>query len=409
MAEAPGGEDESSPRKTTTYNRFEGMNSQKSRYGVPDNEMFWLENIMRVAPKKLHSVPGPTGNLATFPIITPGCPETTVPTGTQNLSSVHCYNYNTGNESSQLNFVGGNPATGSESFVVSSATNSGVGIPYSTAGTNPNMKQATGETLNPISVLPLTGGPISGTFYGQSAQAGSSGHSDELSILFHMTDLTPQFMGQGSAKVYFNYSSGAVTYLLYQAGSVTGAWAKRGTRFWDIAGQASGHTLERYDMTTGGNPVFYADMGLSDNLNILSLSATDNFLYMLYTTGASTCTIYKLNLDTMAEVAHWDLTGTFGGSRQMAVASDDLLYLIAGGWSFGYFQPSTGTATLIDTVPDDSACISTLTPSAVTGQTSFQYNKGYFYMGYGGFGTGSTNVVKVGPLVCPGTDIPIGT
>lgn|SRR5262245_62138877 len=65
------------PRKTKTYRRFEGMNSQRERYGVSDDEMFYLENIMRVAPKKLHSVPGPH-QIAFFPIVAPPeCLDTT--------------------------------------------------------------------------------------------------------------------------------------------------------------------------------------------------------------------------------------------------------------------------------------------------------------------------------------------
>ena len=62
MAEAQG-----PPRKTTTYNEFDGMNSQDGRYGVEKNEFFYLENIMRIADGKLRSVPGPTAIVASFP------------------------------------------------------------------------------------------------------------------------------------------------------------------------------------------------------------------------------------------------------------------------------------------------------------------------------------------------------
>lgn len=80
MAEAPG-----PPRKSTTYQRQEGMNSQRERFGVKPNEMFWLENVMRVAPKKLHSVPGPR-QVAFFPIpVPPECIDAT-PRGQQILN-----------------------------------------------------------------------------------------------------------------------------------------------------------------------------------------------------------------------------------------------------------------------------------------------------------------------------------
>ena len=65
MAQAEG--KSGAPRKTTTYKKFDGMDSQDGRYGVEENEFFFLENIMRVADGKLHSVPGPTAAVATFP------------------------------------------------------------------------------------------------------------------------------------------------------------------------------------------------------------------------------------------------------------------------------------------------------------------------------------------------------
>jgi hypothetical protein len=63
MAEA----DEGAPRKTTTYKQFDGMNSQDGRYGVEPNEFFYLENIMRVADGKLHSVSGPSSAQGVYP------------------------------------------------------------------------------------------------------------------------------------------------------------------------------------------------------------------------------------------------------------------------------------------------------------------------------------------------------
>jgi hypothetical protein len=62
---------EEAPRKTTTLKEFSGMNTQDLRFGVEDNEFAWLENIMRVGDGKLHSVPGPTAELARYPITTP--------------------------------------------------------------------------------------------------------------------------------------------------------------------------------------------------------------------------------------------------------------------------------------------------------------------------------------------------
>ena len=60
--------DQSAPRKTRTMNRFSGMNTQDERYGCQDDEFFWMENLMRVGDGKLHTVPGPSAVLVTFPI-----------------------------------------------------------------------------------------------------------------------------------------------------------------------------------------------------------------------------------------------------------------------------------------------------------------------------------------------------
>lgn len=70
-------------RKTSTFKQWSGMNSQDERYGVEKDEFFYLENIMRVADGRLHSVSGPTDVLATFPtgegdgalLLEPGLPS----------------------------------------------------------------------------------------------------------------------------------------------------------------------------------------------------------------------------------------------------------------------------------------------------------------------------------------------
>jgi hypothetical protein len=410
---AEGGEDEQSPKKTTTYQRFEGMNSQKSRYGVPDNEMFWLENIMRVAPKKLHSVPGPTAKLATYPIFS-GCPSTTLPTGTQDLSIVHCYQYNEGlppgtqggNSASQLNFVTGSRFAGTDSFVTSVSVQSGFGIPYNPPPPDKlQIIEASGDTLNVITTLPVPSSPAA-TFIGQSSHAGSSGHSDELSILFFMGGITPP--GLPSAYVYFNYQTNVLTYFEPEGGTATQCWAKRGDRFWWVR-DAPG-AINRYSVSAGGLPIMHASIaGVTNADFIRDLVATDNFLYLLYNDSAD-ATIFRLNLDTLAIVDSWVLTDPL--IYDMDVESDDLIYLngytdklAPQTWTFSYFVPSTATLTHIDDVL--RGCNGGL-GIGNSGQNSFHFQKGYFYMGYGGFGTGQTNITVVGPLNCPGTTRPIG-
>jgi len=64
MAEAG---DKGPERKTTTYKQFSTMNSQDGRFGVEQDEFFYLENIMRVGDSKLRSLSGPTATKAVFP------------------------------------------------------------------------------------------------------------------------------------------------------------------------------------------------------------------------------------------------------------------------------------------------------------------------------------------------------
>jgi hypothetical protein len=59
-------QEEGPPRKTTPFNKFSGMASQNDRYNIKDDEMFWLENIMRTGPRKLSSVPGPGPQISLF-------------------------------------------------------------------------------------------------------------------------------------------------------------------------------------------------------------------------------------------------------------------------------------------------------------------------------------------------------
>lgn len=82
--------DEQAPRKTTTYNKFEGMESQNERYNVKQNEMFWIENIMRTGPRKLSSVPGP-GFRRYFPDSLPVLCTDASERGQQSLTAVTAF------------------------------------------------------------------------------------------------------------------------------------------------------------------------------------------------------------------------------------------------------------------------------------------------------------------------------
>jgi hypothetical protein len=46
-------------------------------------------------------------------------------------------------------------------------------------------------------------------------------------------------------------------------------------------------------------------------------------------------------------------------------------------------------------------CVNAGHPVGASGQSGFYYAKNYFYLSYSGYGFGWTNVLKIGPLVCP--------
>jgi hypothetical protein len=415
MAQAPDAGGGGAPRQNKTVKQFGGMNTQNQRNAVPEGSFSWLENIQPIGPGNLHSIPGRGLALTTIPPAPPppvGCPEDTAPTGPQSLSIVHCYDYNEENNAGQVNFVTGDPtgSPSSDSFLASLSIQSGFGVVYPAVG-NPKIFQANGHS---ISTIPTQTLPFAAKFVGQSSHAGMSGHSDELSIRFDMFDFVPASpAGPGDGKVYFNYEDGTATILNYLNAVKQGAWAKRGTRFWNTSGAP--HTVERYAIPTGGYPVATVDLVLgtiNENDAIMSYSATDNFLYMLYRDDPpGTTKLFRLDLDTMAIIDEWQFTDpVFGTAKQMFAVSDDLIYLFvpSTNWTFGYFQPqaSPPVPVVIDSL--DTGCISPL-GYTLSGQVGFHFNKGYFYLTYGGAGTGFTNTVKIGPLVCPGTDIPIGT
>jgi hypothetical protein len=54
-------------RQSRTLRKFGGMNAENVRYGVGDDEMFWLENVMPTAEGRLRTLGGPSDSLAYIP------------------------------------------------------------------------------------------------------------------------------------------------------------------------------------------------------------------------------------------------------------------------------------------------------------------------------------------------------
>ncbi len=340
------------------------------------------------------------------------CPEGTLPTGEQELEILHCYIFDEGlppgtlpgNSSGQMNYVTGEP--GSESFVAIVASVSGFGVPYPQAGSY-QVVEATGETLAPISTLVLPGSATA-NFVGNAAGTGRNGHSDERSVMHTLSQYDPPVGGQSTVIAYFSYDNNTVTILNMTGGEAPNTWAKRGDRFWHGC-QGGVLGLQRYSLSAGGLPQATIDwsaimpFGIS---TLRSLNPTDNYLYAMIR-GFGPGLIYRTDLDTGAVVDSWDIVSRIEFGVSMSVVNDDLIYVWAvgeGGWRFYYFIPSTDTIVLIGTV------IAGCTPSTFdqSGQQSFHFNKGYFYLTSGGEGSGTPHITKIGVLICPGLDVPIG-
>ena len=390
--------DDSAPRKTTTYKRFEGMASQNERYNTKPDEMFWLENIMRVSPKRLHSVPGPIIR-TTVPIPPSGCPIDTVPTGPQLMTQVFCYNYDTGAppgtlpgpSASQVDFIAGKSPN--EEFIATASVSDGFLAPYPRADWE--VMHIMGTTISAATPVPLPPGDAF-NYATQTRQAGVSGHSDEMCYLI-IGDYTKSGSGTfGGVTVYFSWPSQTVTVLNEGlTDGTTGTWAKHGTNFWRSSEAGS---IYRWDLSNPFASSFVAHA--TGFLAVMStIQATDNFLW---THDAANSLLYKLDLSTMAIVASYSLAAV-----NIYVAGDDLIYNFTtsgADFTFSYFIPSTNTNTAIGII--NSNC---MTPSTFTTPSVMKFAAGYFYIsqGFGPFGPGG-KTVKIGPLVCPNTDIPIG-
>lgn len=393
--------DDSAPRKTTTYKRFEGMASQNERYNTKPDEMFWLENIMRVSPKRLHSVPGPIFR-TTVPIPPSGCPIDTLPTGDQTLTQVFCYNYDTGappgtlpgNSSSQVDFIAGKSPN--EEFIATVGIPDGFEAPYPRS--NWEVLHIFGTAINAATPIPLPPGDVF-VYATQTEQAGTSGHSDEMCYL-----MGGRYFRSGiehPAYAYFSWPSQSVTVMstfLVDSTEGSGTWAKRGNNFWRVMGTGK---LYRWDFSNGFDSAFVATARpLTHRFD--TLQASENFLWGM---DSTTLTLYKLDPLTLATLATYSFN-----ALNIDVVSDDLIYgftrTITNDLTFRYFVPSTNTTTVVNGVVPEN-CV---TPGGGNAPSVMKFAAGYFYItqGFGVVGTPVGKTVKIGPLVCPGTDIPIG-
>jgi hypothetical protein len=349
----------------------------------------------------------------------PSCPADTVPTGPQSLDLVHCYQYNTGippgtlggNSAGQVNYFRG--LGDQREFVATVGNASGFGINYPPASNQWQLLHMLGDTIT--AVTPVSAGIYSFSFAPQAAQGGTSGHSDEMSyVLFVLGSITPLAFGtDGAAMAYFSYANNTLTWLKYPFGaSVYPGWAKKGTRFWaaPFSSSVSIGYIARWDMLSGLVQTMetLTSRGMGNDPGWLrSYAASDNHLYVLFNDGTTDSKIFQLNLDTLAVTNSWTLSALGNTAWGMDVAGNDLLYIVADGWSFNYFIPSTGSLVHIDDVAP--ACNGIPSSSNPAGQPSFHYAAGHFALTHGGHAFGFVDTAIIGPLLCPGTNVVIGS
>ncbi len=395
---AEGGEDEQSPKKTTTYNRFEGMNSQKSRYGVPDNEMFWLENIMRVAPKKLHSVPGPTGNLATFPIIPLGCLDSTL-RGQQLLTQKLAYD--------QINsWPGITNIRTSWGYIAAN------GEVWSLIGNGP----CGGGNANYDNICCTIDHWASETSVSQvlipdpNSTPGinmSPGVSDEQA---YYTPHVPVFPPGTSDGFIIHYPLSATFVQCFRDSSLLGTfpsiWTKFGNRIYAVGdGSAPGAPIGVWDSTIDGVPLI--TFSPVANFEYMQLQATNSFLYALGQEPHTHFSLLKINRTTGALVARYDLGITFVGApipRVFFVINDSLVYILCTGdpASLYYFD---GTKLVYVGVTLDSGGGNQAFTTFAGNFVGRFLNSAMYFGGQGAFGD-FADIFKI-VVACPGDDGPV--
>ena len=433
MAQAP---PSGPPRKTTTLKQFSTMASQNERFNTKPDEFFWLENIMRVAPHKLHSVPGPR-SITTYPIPVVSCPD--AEPGPQSLPTVCCYDVSSGFGDVGVNHHGmfaHADADGTFWFTVSTASGFSSG-PYPNATPSrswyvlngfPNCSYAEGTPL----LLP---GAATANFQStQTPQGGTCGKSDEKCYLLVLSNISPPvwpingsgfigFPGATTAVVFFGESTG-VHYLFssFNGGISFNAWCKFGNYFYSVNGGASPNLFARWPLNTFDGTYEDLNVHISDMLpgwndgtfsqsdSFTQIHATSGFLYILahgpWSGGPDTYRIFKINRSNLTYVTHWDLSAdpNFPQPWGLHAFSDSLLFLAKGtqniaGVTVGNFHTASGTTAVIGT--DGGLCTNAGNAIGAPSQSGFYYSKNYFYLSYSGYGLGNTNVKKIGPLVCP--------
>ena len=275
--------------------------------------------------------------------------------------------------------------------------------------------------LQEATPLTLPGGRTANFESTQTPQGGTCGKSDEKLYILRLANISPTVDpgggGQSSAWTIFGENVG-VNFIFSSGNGIAlgNAWCKFDDSFYAWESLGGVRYITRWPL---GNQTTFesAHVALTSALSgwsdatfstesIDMIHATDTYLYVLahgpWSGGSSHHRIYQLNRSSLAYVQHWSLASDpdFSAAWGIHAFDDDLLFIITGQWKIGYFLTATGATSVIGTLAQ--TCTQAGTAGGTAGQHGFHYSKSYFYLSYSGFGIGSTNVLKIGPLLCPG-------
>ena len=367
------------------------------------------------------------------------CPDSP---GAQALSEICCYDSNgfgdlTGNDHGMLSHVDANynfwhvatlaSGFGSGPYPIAVPTRTW----YLLEAVDPDGPSCALQEGTPVS-LGATTADFQST---QTPQGGVCGPSDERSYLVQLANINPSFLIDGigpftNIRAYFGESSG-VTYFHYwniitgvQGGPISNAWCKFGSHIY-APFPAGGFGPNRIVIASYPVPALagtFQDAEVDCNVelpgwddttmsvpNVYYMHATTAKLYILahgaFGGGPAHTRLYRLTRSSMTYEAHWSFAAdvNFPSPWGFFAANDNLLFLIQGDggdpFRIGYIELPSGNTFVIDEI--GSTCTDAGNPVGPPGQSLFYYRNGYFFLSYSGFGLGKTNVLKIGPLVCP--------
>lgn len=322
MAQAP--DEEQAPRKTTTYNKFEGMASQNERYNVKQNEMFWIENIMRTGPRKLSSVPGPTFRV-NLPKALP-CSDSTQ-RGQQSLSAVTAFQQ-------QGVAPGETPPFGNDrtswAFISPSGevtTLNGVGT---CGGGNMNYVATCCQLNHFIDNIPVVNDHPGLILPDNSLLAVNAriGISDQPAYAINSNSV-----GGGGVRIWYSNSSTGVDYL--KPAGYTGfdiaAWCVEGNEAWLSANQSATFTparmLVKFNRTSGAFITDYATVN-TDLISNMNLTAANLICLTHDMSNADKYAIKKIDRGSGALVQTIDLSNLHPSF--LFAVNDNLIYVLCG-------------------------------------------------------------------------------